>query len=133
MIVLTTSVIAERYGSGQNGRTKTKNERSRPNSGSVLPNSRALKYLNNVSQWTVARSPATSEIAKSTTGRKRRISGSITTRPGRPSWSSSSQITSGAAGPAPEGRFNEREKRAAGARARESDPRQASALVENPG
>src|SRR3989441_11385022 len=108
MIVLTTSVIAQPYKSRQNGRTKTKNERSRPNSGSVLPNSRALKYLNSVSQWTVARSPATSEIAKSTTGRKRRISGSITTRPGKPSWSSSSQITSGAAGPAPEGRVKNR-------------------------
>src|SRR2546426_1950558 len=122
MIVLTTSVIAQPYKSRQNGRTKTKNERSRPNSGSVLPNSRALKYLNSVSQWTVARSPATSEIAKSTTGRKRRISGSITTRPGKPSWSSSSQITSGAAGPAPEGKVDERETRAASAQPAESDP-----------
>ena len=91
------SVIAQPYTSRQNGRTKTKNARSRPNSGSLRPNSTALRYPSTVSQWTVARNPATSEIARSTTGRKRRISGSITTRPGRPSWSSSSQITSGAA------------------------------------
>src|SRR5256884_9132840 len=122
MIVLTTSVIAQPYRSRQNGRTKTKNERSRPNSGSVLPNSRALKYLNSVSQWTVARSPATSEIAKSTTGRKRRISGSITTRPRRPSWSSSSQITSGAGGPPPEGQGCGRGKEGGRAPARERGP-----------
>src|SRR2546422_6789324 len=130
MIVLTTSVIAQPYRSRQNGRTKTKNERSRPNSGSVLPNSRVLKYRNSVSQWTVARSPATSEIAKSTTGRKRRISGSITTRPRRPNLASSSQITSGAAGPAAEGRVKVGEERTGGAKPRKDGPRQCSGLGE---
>ena len=45
----------------------------------------------------VARIPAASEISASTIGMKRRISGSMTTRPGSPSWSSSSQMTSGGA------------------------------------
>ena len=38
-----------------------------------------------VSQYALARSPETMAINSKTTGRKRRMSGSITTRPGRPS------------------------------------------------
>ncbi len=41
--------------------------------------------------------PDASAMTRSTIGRNRRISGSMITRLGSPSWSSSSQMTSGAA------------------------------------
>ena len=50
-------------------------------------------------------------ITVSTIGRNRRMRGSMTTRPGSPSWSSSSQRTSGAAVRAARVRFDHRKMR----------------------
>jgi len=62
-------------------------------------------------------------ITVSTIGRKRRMSGSITTRPGSPSWSSSSHSTSGAAVRAATVRLDHRKIRTPTATAVKSPPR----------
>jgi len=76
---------------------KTKKPRSRPKTGSAVVKGCALRKARMISQCTLARRPEITAITVSTMGKKRRMSGSITTRPGRPSWSSSSHSTSGAA------------------------------------
>ena len=96
-MVAATRPSAQPWASRHSGSVNTKKPSSRPKTGSPLANGWALRNVSTVSQWTLARSPEATAMTSSTIGRNRRMSGSITTRPGRPSWSSSSHSTSGAA------------------------------------
>jgi hypothetical protein len=82
-----------------------------------------LRYPITVVHCTLARRPDAIAITTRMPGRNRRRSGSMTTRPGSPSWSSSSHTTSGAAVRAANVRFAHRKTRTAITIAVNSAPR----------